>query len=190
MTTLSPKKQQTYEEALQAMQDTSYSPYYLEHISARHYTEELLEAALRTNRCSLRNIPKAKRTLQLCHVVLESCRSEDVQYIPKTYFDYDFSLKAASYCPTALNTILYFFRDGRWMKPYTVEDMRIIAEAACPIGLGQVRLNQSYNREDELNGRTFEQYCSDRYGFVHRVYSHLIKQALDLYIHDVQNKSI
>lgn len=158
---LSPKWQQTYEEALQAMKDTTYSQYSLADVSTHHHTEELLEAALRNNRCSLRDIPVEKRTLRLCHVALECCHSINVQYIPKKYFDYNFSLKAASYCPATLSTILYFFRDGRWKEPYTAEDIRIIAEAACPVGLGQVRLNQFRNKEQELNGRTFERYCSD-----------------------------
>ena len=68
------------------------------------------------------------------------------------------------------------------------EDIRIIAEAACPVGLGQVRLNQFRNKEQELNGRTFERYCSDEYGFVHRAHSHIIRQALELYLHDAENK--
>ena len=129
-----------------------------------------------------------KLTLRLCHVALECCHSINVQYIPKKYFDYNFSLKAASYCPATLSTILYFFRDGRWKEPYTAEDIRIIAEAACPVGLGQVRLNQFRNKEQELNGRTFERYCSDEYGFVHRAHSHIIRQALELYLHDAENK--
>lgn len=49
---LSPKWQQTYEEALQAMKDTTYSQYSLADVSTHHHTEELLEAALRNNRCS------------------------------------------------------------------------------------------------------------------------------------------
>lgn len=44
---LSPKWQQTYEEALQAMKDTTYSQYSLADVSTHHHTEELLEAALR-----------------------------------------------------------------------------------------------------------------------------------------------
>ena len=87
-----------------------------------------------------------------------------------------------------MSTILYFFRNGRWKEPYTAEDIRIIAEAACPVGLGQVRLNQFRNKEQELNGRTFERYCSDEYGFVHRAHSHIIRQALELYLHDAENK--
>ena len=85
---LSPKWQQTYEEALQAMKDTTYSQYSLADVSTHHHTEELLEAALRNNRCSLRDIPVEKRTLRLCHVALECCHSINVQYIPKKYFDY------------------------------------------------------------------------------------------------------
>ena len=79
---LSPKWQQTYEEALQAMKDTTYSQYSLADVSTHHHTEELLEAALRNNRCSLRDIPVEKRTLRLCHVALECCHSINVQYIP------------------------------------------------------------------------------------------------------------
>ena len=187
---LSPKWQQTYEEALQAMKDTTYSQYSLADVSTHHHTEELLEAALRNNRCSLRDIPVEKRTLRLCHVALECCHSINVQYIPKEYFDYNFSLKAASYCPATLSTILYFFRNGRWKEPYTAEDIRIIAEAACPVGLGQVRLNQFRNKEQELNGRTFERYCSDEYGFVHRAHSHIIRQALELYLHDAEKHNL
>lgn len=71
---LSPKWQQTYEEALQAMKDTTYSQYSLADVSTHHHTEELLEAALRNNRCSLRDIPVEKRTLRLCHVALECIR--------------------------------------------------------------------------------------------------------------------
>ena len=78
---LSPKWQQTYEEALQAMKDTTYSQYSLADVSTHHHTEELLEAALRNNRCSLRDIPVEKRTLRLCHVALECCHSINVQYI-------------------------------------------------------------------------------------------------------------
>lgn len=114
---LSPKWQQTYEEALQAMKDTTYSQYSLADVSTHHHTEELLEAALRNNRCSLRDIPVEKRTLRLCHVALECCHSINVQYIPKEYFDYNFSLKAASYCPATLSTILYFFRNGGGRNP-------------------------------------------------------------------------
>ena len=88
---LSPKWQQTYEEALQAMKDTTYSQYSLADVSTHHHTEELLEAALRNNRCSLRDIPVEKRTLRLCHVALECCHSINVQYIPKEFFDYIFS---------------------------------------------------------------------------------------------------
>ena len=117
---LSPKWQQTYEEALQAMKDTTYSQYSLADVSTHHHTEELLEAALRNNRCSLRDIPVEKRTLRLCHVALECCHSINVQYIPKKYFDYNFSLKAASYCHIEYDSLFL----PRWAVEGTLHSRR------------------------------------------------------------------
>lgn len=179
---LNPKRQQTYEEALKAMSDNTRPMHYLNEISTRHYTEELLETAIRNQRCSLREIPVEKRSIRLCHAVLENCRNEDVQYIPCEFFNYEFSLKAASYCPTELSTILYNFRFERWTDPYTVKDMRIIAEAACPRGRGQWHLDRCSHPECVLGKQTFEEYCSRDFGYAHSTYGGLYKKALDAYI--------
>lgn len=187
---LNPKRQQTYEEALKAMSDTTYPMHYLNEISSRHYTEELLETAIRNNRCSLREIPAEKRSIRLCHAVLECCNNEDVQYIPPEFFNYEFALKAVSYCPTALITILYFFRHNRWKDPYTVEDLRIIAEAACPKGKGRWYLDQCHEPELEVNGRTFEKYCSRMFGYADKAYADLYKKALDVYIIQTEEEQI
>lgn len=178
---LSSKKDQTYEEALLAMQDTEQK-YILSDISKRHYTEELLEMAIRNLRCRLQDIPSEKRTKRICLAVLETFQHAEVQYIPQELFDFDFSLKAASCCPTALSVILYRFRYGQWSQPYSIEDMRIIAEAACPRELGEKRLSEQYDKEYTLRGRSFEQYCSDDWGYVDRIQAHLFKQALDALI--------
>ena len=92
-------------------------------------------------------------------------------------------MKAASFCPKALRTILYRFRSlqGRGpFTPYTAEDGKIIAEAACPKELGQYKLSGVKNQEQELAGRTFEQYCSEVYGYVDVAYTYVYKQALDV----------
>lgn len=179
---LPPKRWQTYDEALQAMQAPGPAIHYLNEVSSRFYTEELLSAALKNHRGSLRELREPKRTKTLCHVVLEACRSEEVDYIPTEYFDFDFSKKAVSFCPKALTTILYRFRSlqGREpFTPYTIEDVEIIAEAACPKGLGRYKLSRMNDQERELAGRTFEQYCSEVYGYVNTAYTYVYKQALD-----------
>ena len=149
---------------------------------------ELLSAALKNHRGSLRELRRPKRTKKLCHVVLEACRDAEVEFIPEEYFDLAFAKKAASFCPKALRTILYRFRSlqGRGpFTPYTVEDVKIIAEAACPKGLGQYKLSGVKNQEQELAGRTFEQYCSEVYGYVDAAYTYVYKQALDVLLqHD------
>lgn len=177
------KRWQTYDEALRAMQTPGPAVHYLKQISIRFYTEELLSAALKNHRGSLRELRKPKRTKTLCHVVLEACRDAEVEFIPDEYFDLAFAKKAASFCPKALRTILYRFRSqqGRGpFTPYTVEDVKIIAEAACPKGLGQYKLSGVKNQEQELAGRTFEQYCSEVYGYVDAAYTYVYKQALDV----------
>lgn len=116
-------------------------------------------------------------------MVLEACRDTEVEFIPDEYFDLAFAKKAASFCPKALRTILYRFRSlqGRGsFTPYTVEDVKIIAEAACPKGLGQYKLSGAKNQEQELAGRTFVQYCSELYGYVDVAYTYVYKQALDV----------
>lgn len=179
---LPPKKWQTYNEALQAMQAPGPASHYLKDVSTRFYTEELLSAALKNHRGSLRELRRPKRTKILCHVVLEACRDEEVEFIPEEYFDFTFAKKAASFCPKALRGILYRFRSLQSrgpFTPYTAEDVKIIAEAACPKGLGQYKLNGLKNQEQELAGRTFEQYCSEVYGYVNTAYTYVYKQALD-----------
>lgn len=179
---LPPKRWQTYQEALQAMQAQGPGFHCLKDVSTRFFTEELLEAALKTHRGSLRDLKAQKRTKELCHVVLEACRAEEVEFIPKEYFDFTFAKKAASFCPKALTTILYRFRSqtGRGpFAPYTAEDVEIIAEAACPKGLGQYKLSGVQDQEREMAGRTFEQYCSEVYGYVNPAYTYVYKQALD-----------
>lgn len=179
---LSPKRWQTYNEALQAMQAPGPAVHYLDEVSTRFYTEELLGAALKNYRGSLRELRKPKRTKTLCYVVLGACRAEEVEFIPEEYFDFDFAKKAASFCPKALTTILYRFRSlqGRGpFTPYTAEDVEIIAEAACPRGLGRYKLSGIQDQERELAGRTFEQYCSEMYGYVNTAYAYVYTQALD-----------
>jgi len=185
---LSPKRKQTYEEALKAMNDTTYPLHYLGEISSRHYTEELLEVAIRNGRCSLREIPTEKRSLRLCHATLERCRNEDIQYMPQKYFDFHFAMKAASLCPLALTTILYIFRQDRWKEPYTLEDMRIIAEAACPRERGQWQLDHVSDPASELQSQTFEEYCSRKFGFVHVNYANLYQKALNAYITKIEEE--
>lgn len=180
---LNSKRYQTYDEALKAMSDNTCPIHYLNEISTRHYTEKLLETAIRNRRCSLKDIPSEKRSVRLCRAVLETGRSEDVQFVPEAYFDFDFCLQAASCCPSALNVILYRYRKDRWQGPYTPEDVRIIAEAACPRERGQIHLDSvGQSRESMLNGRTFEEYCSKEFGYVHPGYADLYKKALDAYI--------
>ena len=177
------KRWQTYDEALQAMQAPGPAVHYLKEVSTRFYTEELLSVALKNHRGSLRELRRPKRTKTLCHVVLEACRDTEVEFIPDEYFDLAFAKKAASFCPKALRTILYRFRSlqGRGsFTPYTVEDVKIIAETACPKGLGQYKLSGAKNQEQELAGHTFEQYCSVLYGYVDVAYTYVYKQALDV----------
>lgn len=142
-----------------------------------------VERGFENHRGSLRELRRPKRTKTLCHVVLEACRDAEVEFIPEEYFDLAFAMKAASFCPKALRTILYRFRSlqGRGpFTPYTAEDVKIIAEAACPKGLGQYKLSGVKNQEQELAGRTFEQYCSEVYGYVDVAYTYVYKQALDV----------
>ena len=165
------------------MQAPGPAVHYLKEVSTRFYTEELLSVALKNHRGSLRELRRPKRTKTLCHVVLEACRDTEVEFIPDEYSDLAFAKKAASFCPKALRTILYRFRSlqGRGsFTPYTVEDVKIIAEAACPKGLGQYKLSGAKNQEQELAGRTFEQYCSELYGYVDVAYTYVYKQALDV----------
>lgn len=179
---LPPKRWQTYNEALQAMQAQGPGFPCLKDVSTRFFSEELLMAALKNRRGSLRELHVNKRTKELCHVVLEACRDEEVEFIPKEYFDFAFAKKAASICPKALWTILYRFRSlqGRGRcTPYTAEDVKIIAEAACPKGLGQYKLNGVQDKEREMAGRTFEQYCSEVHGYVNTAYTYVYKLALD-----------
>ena len=144
------KRWQPSDAALQAMQAPGPAVHYLKEVSTRFYTEELLSVALKNHRGSLRELRRPKRTKTLSHVVLEACRDTEVEFIPDEYFDLAFAKKAASFCPKALRTILYRFRSlqGRGsFTPYTVEDVKIIAEAACPKGLGQYKLSGAKNKE-------------------------------------------
>lgn len=177
--TLSKKKDQTYEEALMAMTDTRCHPWhYLNEISKRHYTPELLTAAIRNGRCQLSQIPEDLRTKDICREILKAHRSEDIQLMPRDYFDFEFSIECVSYCPTALACVLYFFHGNRWKEPYTEEDMRIVAEAACPKKLGKMMLDLMTDPDKELRGLTFEEWCSLKYGFTHPSTAFLIYQAL------------
>ena len=76
------KRWQTYDEALRAMQAPGPAVHYLKEVSTRFYTEELLSAALKNHRGSLRELRRPKRTKTLCHVVLEACRDAEVEFIP------------------------------------------------------------------------------------------------------------
>lgn len=179
MIKLNCKKKQTYEEALMAMQDRQPPIHHLNEIAKRHQTEELIILALKNGHCSLKDISEELLTKKICVAALETGNSSEIKYIPQKYFDYEFALQAASWCPRAITTIMYRFRYNRWKNPYTDEDMRIIAEAACPKAIGRNRLLQFSSSDEELNGRSFEQYCSDTYGVVDNQHTYLFKQALD-----------
>lgn len=175
---LSKKKDQTYEEALKAMTTVTCPMHYLTEISKRHYTPELLTAAIRHSRCQLSQIPEELRTKDICREILKARRSEDVQLMPREHFDYEFSLECVSYCPTALTCVLYFFRSNRRKESYTKEDMSIIAEAACPRKLGGMMLDRMTDPDEEPKDCTFEEWCSREYGFTHPSTAFLIYQAL------------
>lgn len=93
------KRWQTYDEALRAMQAPGPAVHYLKEVSTRFYTEELLSAALKNHRGSLRELRRPKRTKKLCHVVLEACRDAEVEFIPEEYFDLAFAMKAPVSAP-------------------------------------------------------------------------------------------
>lgn len=169
------KKEQTYEEALEAMNTRATK---LTEVSKRHYTPELLTAAIRNGCGLLSQIPKEKRTKELCMESMKMRFYEDFPYIPKEHFDFDFCLECLSWAPRSLWSVMHIFREGREKGPYTQQDVALVAEAACPRKLGADVLAAEGGAEENLKGESFETWCSRRVGFVDSSMALLMSQAL------------
>ena len=77
------KRWQTYDEALRAMQAPGPAVHYLKEVSTRFYTEELLSAALKNHRGSLRELRRPTRTKHLGPGVRDAGRAADVEFLPE-----------------------------------------------------------------------------------------------------------
>lgn len=159
------KKEQTYEEALHAMTEEAQF-YELKFISKRHWTEELLCAAMKHSCGRLNEIPVEKRTLPVCTAAVQSIKygGYNVQDIPSELLTFEFARDIVSRWPNTIDTLLCVLRKDRWQEPYTEEDITLMAEASCPVKMGEEHASFVQNRANVLMGRSFERFCSEEHG--------------------------
>lgn len=160
------KKEQTYEEALHAMTEEAQF-YELKFISKRHWTEELLCAAMKHSCGRLGEVPVEMRTLPVCTAAVQSWKygATNVNDIPCKLLTFEFARDIVSRWPNTIDTILYEFRQNRWQEPYTEEDIALMAEASCPTKTGEEELvSTTLDRASILEKCSFERFCSEEYG--------------------------
>lgn len=159
------KNEQTYEDALYAMTDeTQY--YELKFIAKRHWTEELLCAAMKHSCGKLSEVPEEKRTYSVCAAAVQSLKYGEwnISSIPYGVLTFDFARYIVSLWPKKIDTVLYIFRKGRDDQPYTEEDIRLLEAASCPTEAGLRYLDRMIDKDKALNGRSFEHFCSEECG--------------------------
>lgn len=154
-------------------------------IPVQFRTEKVYIAAMSSvNPCDvLKEIPQEERTKTIYLAALESCDGRVVFDIPAQLFlEYEFALHAVSCCPKYVDVILDKYRLSREDKAYTDKDMSLIREAMCPKERGRIAMERlkraGSDKGNILRNRTFEQYCTEEYGYISAKHIYLVYQAL------------
>lgn len=141
-------------------------------IPARFRTKAVCMMALQhlNTQNVLTQMPAAMLTREVYMTALRTANTGVIDVIPDKYFiDYEFALLAVSFYPSSVDKVLSLYREARESEAYSKEDVSIILEAMCPKGCGGVYLNnprRAHMRDEILAGRSFEQYCTEEYGYI------------------------
>lgn len=128
-------------------------------------------------------VPCKERSQQLSLAALKNGGPYVMKYIPTEYFKrYEFAVMAVSLCPRAVESVLSLYRSGREITAFNSQDLRIIAEAMCPRAAGKNGFDKLLNRKESadavLKGRTFDQFCSEEYGYLPQKLQFVVHQEL------------
>ena len=128
-------------------------------------------------------IPCENRSQELSLAALKNGGPYIIKYIPAEYFKrYEFAVMAVSLCPRAVENVLSLYRNGRENEAFNSQDLRIVAEAMCPRAAGKNGFDKLLRKEEStdtvLKGRTFDQFCSEEYGYLPQRLQFVVHQEL------------